>query len=133
MSEQNQQQDGNKVEKQIQQNLDRLAAVLGGKENLFPARKINNDAASEIASELLKERKEKTKEDVKKGLGELLDNKIEFDAQIKAKEKELEELKTKGKKAFNEKANAIFGKIDGIEKLEQNYLDALKSAGKETV
>lgn len=116
-----------KVSKNYDATINKLVAILGGKEQLFPGSKIAKDAVATVVTELLKEKKDSTIKDVKEGLSKLLEQKIALDKTIKEKEKEFEKLKTDKKKEFVDAAAKIFGKIEGLSELEKSYYDGLKS------
>lgn len=123
----NAQEQKDKVAKNYDATINKLVAILGGKEQLFPGSKIAKDAVATVVTELLKEKKDSTIKDVKEGLSKLLEQKIALDKTIKEKEKEFEKLKTDKKKEFVEAAAKIFGKIEGLSELEKSYYDGLKS------
>lgn len=130
---QNEQQDNNKIAKQYEANLSKLAAILGGKENIYPTKKVEGAVLDTVIEELLKEQKEKVAKEVKTGLQELLDKKVQFDKDVKAKEEELKKLKEAKQKEFNESCSKIFGKISNIEQLQKDYEATLGQAGKDDV
>lgn len=125
--QQQQGQDNNKVEKQYQNNLTKLVAILGGQENLNPARTVKADALTEVVEELLKEQKEKVVLEIKEGFRGLLEKNVQFNAELKKKKQELAQIEVQGKKNFNEAANKIFSKISDIDNLAKQYRDSLGS------
>jgi hypothetical protein len=138
-NEQNQQNDGGKIAKQYDTNIKKLVAIVSGKENLYPQKKVTEDAMGEIVTELLKEQKEALAKTVKEDLKSILDKKVQLDKDLKAKEDELAKLKQTKQKEFNEACAKIFAKVENIEALEKNYYatlgrtsDELKDLGNET-
>lgn len=126
-NQQNDGQNNDKVLKQHEQVLEKLSAILGGKENIFPKKKVGKDVLANITESMLKKRKEALEEEIKTGLTELIDKKVVLDKEIKQKEDELNKIKVQKTKEFNEAANKLFGKIDGIEQLAADYRATLGS------
>lgn len=123
----NKQEQNDKVSKNYDASINKLVAILGGKEKLLPDTKISKDAVSSVVTELLKEKKEATIKEVKEGLSKLLEQNIALAKATKEKEKELEQLKLSKKKEFVDAANKLFNKIEGLVDLEKSYYEGLKS------
>lgn len=126
-NQQNEGQNNDKVLKQHEQIMEKLAAVLGGKEKIFPSKKVGKDVLASITEGLLKDRKEAAEKELKAGLIELIDKKVTLDRELKAKQEELKKLEINKTKEFNEAATKLFNKIDGIEQLASDYRSTLAS------
>ena len=61
----NPQEDNDKVSKQFDATLKRLVAVVGGKQNLSPKKKIGKDVLANAVNSLLQEKREATEKEVK--------------------------------------------------------------------
>lgn len=105
----------------------KLVAIVGGEENLFPVKKVDNDIVATIVGGLLKEKKENLEKEIKSDLIALLDKHVVLKREIKAKEDELKKLSETKMKEFTEAANKVFGKIGNINQLETEYYSSLKS------
>lgn len=132
MSDQQQQQSGDsgKVSKAFAKNFSKLAAIVGGKENLFPQRKVQGDTVNEIVKELTAERNEKNREEVKGLLLGLLDNYVKFDSEVNAKKKELEKLIETKKKEFNDSFGKLMQRVENGDQYTNNLANILAEAGK---
>lgn len=127
---QNQEQNQNpdKTLKNYEAAMSKLTAVLGGKENILPTKKVSKDVVTNLVGTLLKERKEKLAESIKTSLAELLEKHVALTKAIKEKEKELEKLKQDKMKEFTEAANKVFQQVEGIDQIEKDYIEAIKLA-----
>ena len=121
-----------KVEKQFEVTLNKLIAIVGGKEHLRPNKKIGSTALNAVVSELLKEESERTVIEVKDDLKSLLKNYVELEKSFQQKEAEFKKLKQDKMKEFTEAAKKVFGRIDGLDQLEKDYIKALNAAGDAT-
>lgn len=125
---QEQGQNSDKTLKNYEAAMSKLTAILGGKENILPAKRVSKDAVTDLVSTLLKERKEKLVESIKTSLTELLEKHVALTKAIKEKEKELEKLKQDKMKEFTEAANKVFQQVEGIDQIEKDYIEAIKLA-----
>lgn len=125
--ENQQQQDNNKVAKNFEATMSKLVAILGNKDHLSPKKRIKKDILGTIVSDLLKEDNEASQTAIKTELKELLGKHVTLTKEIAVSEKQFEQLKQNKMKEFNEAANKLFGKIDNLGQIEQEYLAALKS------
>lgn len=105
----------------------KLVAIVGGTDNLFPIKKVENDVVASIVTGLLKEKKENLEKEIKADLIGLLDKHVVLKREIKAKEDELKKLSETKMKEFTEAATKVFGKIGNINQLETEYYSSLKS------
>lgn len=121
----NQQENSDKVTKNFEKTMEKLVAVVGGKENIYAPRKVQKDVLDTLVEGLLKERKEALEKEVKADLLALLDKKVAYDKEIKAKEEEFKKVKEQKMKEFTEAANKVFGKVDNIENLAKDYYASL--------
>lgn len=126
---QGQEQGSDKEQKKYNANIAKLTAVMRGKENLFPTKRVDNSAIGDLAQELLKERKEALSKEVKAGLSEILDKRVQLEKEIKAKEEELKKLSAQKMKEFNEAVGKWFQKIEDIDQLEKDYQAVLTPKG----
>lgn len=126
--QQEQQNNGDKVQKAFDANIKKLIAVLGGKENLFPTKKIPSDSVGNLVDEMLKEQKVELAKNVKINLKEILDKKVILDKALKEEESKLAKLKEAKMKEFNDACLKVLNSIADIDKLEQNYYSSLSSS-----
>ena len=126
-SNQQPQQDNNKVQKAFENNLRKLTAILGDESKLRPQTKINNAQLAEITASLFEEDTKRLEQEVKEGIRALVTAKITFDRAVKEKEGELNKLKIEKQKEFNQSASNLFQKIDDIGKKEAEYAAALSA------
>lgn len=134
MSEQAQgqnQQDSGKIERNYNAAMSKLTAVLGGKTNLLPQKKLAKDTTLALVETLLKERKEKLAETIKAQLSDLLDKHVALTKAFKEEERKLAKLKEDKQKEFTEATDKVLQQIDGIQELEASYLQALNQANSE--
>lgn len=121
-------QDNGKVNKNYEDTMNKLVAIVRGKDNLTPGKKVKKEVVSTIVDELLKEDKEKIQNEVKTGLKDLLAKHISLNKEIAEKEKEFIKLKETKQKEFIDAANKLFGRIDDIAQLEKDYIASLNAA-----
>lgn len=118
-------ENNNKVKIEYDKNINKLVAIVGGKENLLPKKKVKGSLISTIVEGLLKEDKEALEKSIKDGLKALLEKKVQCDKEIKAKKEELDKLEIAKNKEFNEACKQLFSKIDNVEQLERDYIATL--------
>lgn len=130
--DQNQQQgqDNDKVLKQHEQYLEKLAAILGGKEKIFPSKKIGKDTLGIVVEGMLKERKEKLEKEVKESLVDIVEKKVTLDKEIRQKEDELKKIKVQKTKEFNDAISKVFAKIEDIDKIAGDYRNTMSGINK---
>jgi hypothetical protein len=135
MSEENEtnevesEQDKNsKIEKKFSAALNKLVAVVGGKENLKIPKKTPKDQLGDLISDLFKEERENTLKDTKESLRNLLKQYAEMDKAFAAKQKELDDLKKQKKDEFAKAAESLFNKIEDVGEIEKTYYQGLKEA-----
>src|SRR5688572_20537895 len=87
-----QQNEGGKIERQFQDTLSRLIAIVGGDKNLFKGKRISKDNVKNIVTELLKEDKEKLEKEVKDELRALLEAYVKMKREIDEEKKKLAKL-----------------------------------------
>lgn len=127
--DQNNQENNNKVVKAFEKNMERLAKIVGGEENIAAPKKVGDDILAKVTNGLLKDRRASLEKEVQADLITILDKKVALDKEIKAKKEEFEKLQLQKKKEFNEACGKVFAKIEGIDKLGEDYLATLKSVG----
>lgn len=118
-------QEEDKTNKQFDATLKRLVAVVGGKENLSPKKRIKKDTLANVVNGLLQEKREATEKEVKEKLTELLAKKVAFDKEMSVAKADLDKLEKTKKKEFIEASQKVFQMIDGIDDLEKDYYKAL--------
>ena len=116
-----------KIAKNYEATMNKLVAVVRGKENLSPGKRVKKEAMGLIVDELLKEDKERIQTEVKSGLKELLSKHVQLNKEIAEKEKEFTKLKQQKQKEFIEAASKLFSRIDDIGELEKAYASSLAS------
>lgn len=124
----NQQENSDKITKNFEKTMEKLVAIVGGKDQIYAPKKVQKDVLDTLVEEMLKDRKESLAKEVKADLLALLDKKVVFDKEIKAKEEEFKKLKEQKMKEFTEAANKVFGKVDNIENLAKEYYASLTAA-----
>jgi hypothetical protein len=132
MNEQEQQEqqlggEAAKVDKLFKENMGRLLGVFKGNE-AFNKAKITNSETANIIEELLAEKKEEAKKQFKERASKLIQSKVEFDAFVKAKEKEILDAITAKKKEFNKQIQETFAFLENVDKLRDEYISSLKES-----
>lgn len=123
----NNQENNSKVEKKFESIMKTMVAVLGGKEK-FSSTKLPADELSEVVTTLFEEDKKVRVEAIKEKLKNILKSYTELTKEVKAKEKELQQLTIKKKKEFNEAAEALFKEVESLDQTEKDYYTALDAA-----
>lgn len=119
--------DSDKTSKQYEQNIKRLVALIGGKEN-FPKSTIPSNEVSDIVIALLADRKKARIEEFKKKANEILDKKVEFDKIVRKEEQEFKNKVNAKKKEFNDELVKLFAFVDDIKTLEESYYKTISGA-----
>jgi hypothetical protein len=117
-----------KIEKKFSAAINKLVAVVGGKENLKIPKKTPKDQLGGLISDLFKEERENTLKDTKESLRNLLKQYAEMDKAFAAKQKELDDLKKQKKDEFAKAAESLFNKIEDVGEIEKTYYQGLKEA-----
>lgn len=123
--QQKEKQDAGKEQKKFEAAQKKLIALLLGETTLLKPGKVPKDAVQQAMEILVKEKKEGMIEGIKKEVSGLLDEYIAFNRFKEEKKKEMEKAVADKLKEFNKKAGAIFTKMEGIEQLEKDYVQAL--------
>ena len=118
----------NKDAKKYLKVMETVQAVIGGKDNLKPKKKVTGDVTASIVADLFKEEEEELRIKVKQGLKDLLKKHIELETEVSKKQKELEELQNKKRKEFTQAANQWLQQVDQGEIMKEGYQAALKTA-----
>lgn len=124
--EQQNQQDAGKVAKAFDKNMERLIALLGGKELLIRAPKLGGEPLTEAVKELVKEEKEKLVKQFKEKAMSVIASKQAFDKLQDEEQKKFQTAVNNKKKEFNKEVEGLFGMIDKIENLEKSYYETLR-------
>lgn len=124
------QEQNNKTEKKFSVALNRLVAVVGGKENLKIPKKTPKDQLGGIVSELFKEERENTLKETKESLRSLLKQYAEMEKAFALKQQEFDKLKKQKKEEFTKAAEILFNKIEDVGEVEKTYYQGLKEATK---
>lgn len=127
-TEENQDQKNDKIEKKYTSALNRLVAVVGGKEKLCVPKRIPTDKVSDVIAELFQEENDALLLEVKTGLRTILKQYTEMESAFKQKEEELIKLKKTKKEEFSKAAETLFNKIDKVGDIEKSYYDGLSLA-----
>lgn len=120
----------NKVTKQYNNVLEIIVAVVGGKENLAPQKKIDGDVTATIVAELFGEEQAELIKKAKDGLRIVLKKHVELEADVAKKEKELNDLRTAKRKEFITAANDWLKTIEQGDLKKEGYAKALETAFK---
>ena len=126
-TEETESQSNDKIEKKFSAALNKLVAVVGGKENLKISRKTPMDQVGNVVSELFKEERESILIETKDSLRNLLKKYAEMEKAVSEKRKELDKLEKQKKDEFSKAAESLFSKIEGVGEIEKVYYAALKS------
>jgi uncharacterized small protein (DUF1192 family) len=122
------QEQNGKVEKKFTSALNKLVAVVGGKQNLKIPNKTPKDQLGNVIDELFKEERENILKDTKEGLRNILKQYAEMDKAFKLKQQEIDKLQKQKKEEFTKAAEALFNKIEDVGDVEKLYYDGLKEA-----
>jgi fructose-1-phosphate kinase PfkB-like protein len=125
---QTEQEQSGKTEKKFTQALDRLVAVVGGKENLKIPNKVPKDQLGSVISELFSEERDVVLKDTKEKLRNLLKQFAEMTKALEAKKQELTKLEKQKKEEFVKAAEELFNKIQDVGEVEKLYYKGLKEA-----
>lgn len=120
-------EDGNKVAKAFDQNLDKIEAILGEKPSKG-RRKLKGDKLTSVVETLYKEDDERLEKEFKEELKGLLDNFILFNEETRKKEEELKNLRTQKMKEFNDKSRKVWAKIEGGDGTINKRVAALRAS-----
>lgn len=123
-------QKANKIQKQYEGIMKVITAVVGGKENLLPKRKLSEDETVDIVAELFAEEGETLRKQTKDGLKDLLKKHVEAESEVSKKRKELDDLQNKKRKEFIDAAKSWLNKIDQAAVQQGKYAEALQVAFK---
>ena len=119
------QEEESKVERKFTAALDKLIAIVNGKENLKLNRKLPKNQVSKLVTDLFAEETEATYNSIKVSLKELLKQYTDMLKLVRQKEQELKKAENEKKEEFVKAATAIFDRIENIGDLEKSYYDSL--------
>lgn len=122
------QEDNNKVQKQFDDSIKKLVAILGDESKLNPQKKLPKDDVAMIVQQLFEEDTTQLREDLKGKIKALLQKHVEFKRALFEKERELAKLKTDKQKEFNQEAQKLFGSIENIGQIQSEYYSSLSEA-----
>ena len=120
------QEEESKVERKFTAALDKLIAIVNGKENLKLNRKLPKNQVSKLVTDLFAEETEATYNSIKVSLKELLKQYTDMLKLVRQKEQELKKAENEKKEEFVKAATAIFDRIENIGDLEKSYYDSLR-------
>lgn len=120
-------EDGNKVEKAFNSNLDKFEALLNRRPDK-KRRKVGDKRLDNIVEDLWKEDDAKLEAELRTELRTALDGYITLNEEIQKKEEELKNLRTQKMKEFNEKCRKVWSKIEGGEGTMMKRISALKAS-----
>jgi len=120
------QEEESKVERKFAAALDKLIAIVNGKENLKLNRKLPKNQVSRLVTDLFAEETEATYDSIKVSLKELLKQYTDMLKLVRQKEQELKKAENEKKEEFVKAATAIFDRIENIGDLEKSYYDSLR-------
>ena len=120
------QEEESKVERKFAAALDKLIAIVNGKENLKLNRKLPKNQVSKLVTDLFAEETEATYNSIKVSLKELLKQYTDMLKLVRQKEQELKKAENEKKEEFVKAATAIFDRIENIGDLEKSYYDSLR-------
>lgn len=118
-------EENDKINKQFENTMKKLVAIVGGKENLSTKKKVGKDVLANVVNGLMQEKREATEKEVKEKLTELLSKKVEFDKLMNEKRAELDKLEKTKKKEYVDSANRLFQLIESLDELERDYYKSL--------
>lgn len=120
--------DSNKVETQFKGNIEKLAALFAGQQDIMKTNRVPNDVVNVAIEALLAEKQAKKVEEFKLKAANLLDRKVEFDRFVIQKEREFKEAVMNKKKEFNKEMEECFKLVQSIEEMRKSYTDSLGSS-----
>ena len=120
------QEEESKVERKFTAALDKLIAIVNGKENLKLNRKLPKNQVSMLVTDLFAEETATTYNSIKVSLKELLKQYTDMLKLVRQKEQELKKAENEKKEEFVKAATAIFDRIENIGDLEKSYYDSLR-------
>lgn len=106
-------------------NMKKLIALFRG-EALLQEQKVGKDDLSNVLDELSKEEKQALFNDFKAKAKQLIKRKQEFDKFVKAEKAKFEKAVEDKQKEFNKEMEGIFGIVEKIQTIENDYYTALK-------
>jgi hypothetical protein len=121
----NQQGGGNKDHQKFLNNFKKLIALFSG-ELIFKKDKLNQDGLNEVLEELTKEKRDALKAEFKKRALALIERKQEFDRFSKAEQDKANKAILEKEKEFTKEMESIFGLVEKIGTIEQEYYNTLK-------
>lgn len=120
-----QQQEAGKVEKEFNNTVDSISAIIGKPLPKRKLRTIAGNKVTEIAEKLIKKQEDKLIEEVESELEVITEAYVQMNAEIAKSEKELQQLKEKKMKEFTEAAKKTLGKVEGLGEIRKSYEAAL--------
>jgi len=125
--DQQNQNEGGKVEKKFQTALKKLTAILSGEAAYKPAKLVGLEVITAV-QELAKEEKEAKAKEFKEKAKALIQKKRDFDSFVKKQKQELEKKIQEEQKKFTEDAEKLFQLVEDIANIEKSYYETLGNA-----
>lgn len=116
-----------KVQTAYEKNVATLAAMLGSDKPLKGKKpQIGQDALGEIVEELFGEDAEAQKQAIKNEIKTLIRKKLDYDQEVKRLQAEMAKVQLEKMKEFNQAANTLTQKIEGVNQLLTDYQSTLR-------
>lgn len=119
-----------KVDVKFAAAVDKLTAVLGGKDKLKRKKRLPKDQLGDLVTNLFAEEEEKIRQESKEKLKALLVQFHELERFAEEKRKELDKLVSAKKEEFVKAATSLFEKIEGLDDIYRSYYSGLKEITK---
>lgn len=124
-----------KVLANFNETVKKITVLVKGEANLKLPSKVKKDSLDSLISDLFKEENEAIVKSVKEDLKSLLKGYATLNSTLAEERKKLDSLEVAKKKEFNNTAFKLFNRIEGIDKMNEEYrvaLDAAKGAIEES-
>ena len=105
-----------------------LKVVVGGEQNLKPAKRVKGNEAAQLVAQLFREERVELQTNFRNSLKELLKKYLEMEVEIGKKEKELDDLRAKKEKEFTQAVNDWKQKVEQSDIMNENYATVLQTA-----
>ena len=136
--DQNQSEQGKEAKKVLanfNETVKKITVLVKGEGNLKLPSKVKQDSLDSLISDLFKEENEAIVKSVKEDLKSLLKGYATLNTTLAEERRKLDSLEVAKKKEFNNTASKLFNRIEGIDKMNEEYrvaLDATKDAIEES-
>ena len=117
-----------KVQKEFNNNVDSISALLGKTLPKKKKRTIGGGLIAKIAEGLIEKQEKALIEEVTSDLEKLSEGYIQVNQEFDKLEKQLQSEKEKKMKEFNEQAKALLKKVEDLPEIRRNYESTIRAA-----